>query len=803
MKRKLLFSIIILAGVISLSAGTLSRVDIQFNPIATANKGRPLHLELQVTNFSGTPIRQVRVFFRGIGDARFKYRRMRDRGMQYLADLNLRRVDGNLVEYFFDVEYIDGAHQSYPEEAPNANLLKTAIDQTVEADNGIVIISPEPDEEILTDEMLITVSFPRFSGQVDPERVRLSIDRWDVSRYVKVYDDFLNFAPRQVPPGKHTIHLELYNKSGKLLASQEWKFTAVPREGPAPLSPKVLNFNGNLYGEIRHESLLDGAQDSTYSRAGFNFNASNQHLSFGGQAFLSNQENKNLQPVNRFSGFFQLSFLNNRFIRVTGGDTYPQLNPFLLQNIFVRGGYAQIYLKFINIDALAGVTQRNVDGKTVITPDTTGGPPDTTLVPGTYRRKIWAVRPSFGARQNFQFGLTLMKGKDEEHSINFGPDPQENVGVGSDLFLAFNHQRIILQGSVNASFYNPNIRGGSVPFDTLKKKISTLDEGDRNLYDIAKKFITVNENLIIRPGLAGQAQVRLRYLHNSISAVYSYVEDDFVSLGQPYILRDNSGFSITDNIQMFRNQLFLSFGYRDYSNNLQNNKLATTDNQTIFVNVSYFPLANFPSLTFGYSNYKRDNGKTLADSLLITPEDNEANTVSFSSNYQFITGKLRHRATLTLTNYQRTDRIFVAGDNSSNNVAFRLQTDYRIPLRTTLEIQFMQSEAGKGNTGISGTNFTNRLEVNSFGGGLEYSFLKLLGQNDALTFSANGSYGKVNNTPTLAASEINYNRLFLNGRLVYTLPKLGRLSINGDLIRYTGDRDYQDTIVTARYDVSF
>jgi len=189
-----------LAGVISLSAGTLSRVDIQFNPIATANKGRPLHLELQVTNFSGTPIRQVRVFFRGIGDARFKYRRMRDRGMQYLADLNLRRVDGNLVEYFFDVEYIDGAHQSYPEEAPNANLLKTAIDQTVEADNGIVIISPEPDEEILTDEMLITVSFPRFSGQVDPERVRLSIDRWDVSRYVKVYDDFLNFAPRQVPP---------------------------------------------------------------------------------------------------------------------------------------------------------------------------------------------------------------------------------------------------------------------------------------------------------------------------------------------------------------------------------------------------------------------------------------------------------------------------------------------------------------------------------------------------------------------------------------------------------------------------
>ncbi|MCB0293736.1 MAG: hypothetical protein KDG51_00500, partial [Calditrichaeota bacterium] len=84
-------------------------------------------------------------------------------------------------------------------------------------------------------------------------------------------------------------------------------------------------------------------------------------------------------------------------------------------------------------------------------------------------------------------------------------------------------------------------------------------------------------------------------------------QDQFHSLGQPYLLRDNKGFAITDNIRLFQNQLFLNLRYQQYENNLRDVKSATTENRTIGFNISYFPLRNLPSLTFGYNNYQRNN----------------------------------------------------------------------------------------------------------------------------------------------------------------------------------------------------
>ncbi|MEL6823238.1 MAG: hypothetical protein AAFP70_15870, partial [Calditrichota bacterium] len=123
-------------------------------------------------------------------------------------------------------------------------------------------------------------------------------------------------------------------------------------------------------------------------------------------------------------------------------------------------------------------------------------------------------------------------------------------------------------------------------------------------------------------------------------------------------------------------------------------------------------------------------------------------------------------------------------------------------LRTRLSFSFQQTE----NT-IEFNNSKAELALNTFGLGLEYRFNQLFSLGDALVMALNGRLGSVANTVSsdlqLADSETDYNRSAINGRLIYTLPAAGRISLNTDLINYSGDREFQDFLITARYDITF
>ncbi|NIV97831.1 hypothetical protein GWN26_01245, partial [Candidatus Saccharibacteria bacterium] len=400
--------VVFIAGMlISCSILADARTDINFTRTPYIDEELKLHVEVDLLNRSHFPVQDVRIYYREYSEPRFQSARMAMEGLRYLASVNLSDYKGSMVEYFVNVEYADGSFQSYPAEAPESNLMKVSVAQDFDSGDGILVISPEPGEDILTDEFILTVSFFQYSASVDGERTKLYLDDWDVSRYVKVFDDFLTFAPKRVPQGSHAIRLELYDKTGRLLARKKWSFSAYQRRGPAPTAPRdQLNINGQLYAESRTEELVDGAVSNQYTRTGLRLNAAYQDFSFGTRLFLSNQEDENLQPINRYSGWAQYNFWTDRFIKVTGGDAYPQLNPFLLSNIFIRGVYGQVYLKFLNIDAVTGQTRRGIEGSQTITG------PDTSIIAGAFERDIWGIRTSFGGRKNFQFGIMAMKGRD-------------------------------------------------------------------------------------------------------------------------------------------------------------------------------------------------------------------------------------------------------------------------------------------------------------------------------------------------------------------------------------------------------
>ncbi|MFN2126953.1 MAG: hypothetical protein ACK2TU_03750, partial [Anaerolineales bacterium] len=377
----------------------------------------------------------------------------------------------------------------------------------------------------------------------------------------------------------------------------------------------------------------------------------------------------------------------------------------------------------------------------------------------------------------------------------YGINPKENAAAGLDLFLGFDQQRVVFEGSIGASAYNRNVEGGSIPYDTLKNVFDDLDE---KYYDLAKKFITVNQYLIVRPGLAYQARLILRYYNNNFSILYESVDEDYYSLGQPYLLRDNRGIHIVDNINLIKNQVFLSLGYRQYHNNLQDNKSHTTTNRNFNVNLSYFPMGNLPEITIGYNNYSRDNGvsKDSLESILNRPEDNQTNSINFATGYRFNLINLKHRVGLNVMSYNRTD-IFKYAESSSNYLALNLRSQYNFPLETILEFIIQQTE-----TGVD-TDSESKLDLTTFGLGARYVFTNLF-TTDRLFLSGNLRFGSVNSIYLLSdLPDFKYNRNHFTLRASYSIPKYGSLGLSGDILLYSGDRKYNDVIYSVRYDYNF
>ncbi len=777
------------------------RVEVSFASTPRLDEDYRLHVELYFTERTAlVPISEVRIYYRAAGENRFLWEPLHARGVRYLAAVDFSPFQGELVEYFFDVEFADGAHQRFPDELASTArsdddlpVFQISLQDEISSDEDVVIISPEPNEQIYTDEFILTVSFFAIRDLIDKERTRLFLDKWDVTRYVQMFDEFLTFAPRRVPPGRHTIKLELYDRVGRLLTRKTWRFTALTRKGrQVAAAPGAFQVSGQLFAELRNEELVDGQQIRRFRRSGLTLNGYTEAISLGGRVYVTNEEDPRRQPVNRYTGWFQWKFWNGRFLRLTGGDAFPQVNPFLLDNVFVRGFHGQAYLKFLNIDAVFGRTRRAIEGNQIIASDSTA-----TIIPGTYSRKLTAFRLSFGARERFQFGLTGVKGRDEVNSIALGGNPEESAGVGADVYIATPNRRLVLEGSYNLLSYNPNILDGKdIPLDTLRDKYD-LDI-PQEVYDIAASLITVNQYLIPKPAIAYQGRLTLNVLNNNLSVSYKSVQDEFHSLGQPFLLRDNRGFTVIDNIRLFQNQLFLNLRYQEYKNNLTETKPATITSRTVAFNVSFFPRNNLPSFTLGLNNYQRDNGIAEASggTSFVRPEDNNTLTVNFSSSYAVPFSGATNRITVNVLNYDRQDKISTGVDNLSRTVSVIVQTQYRIPLKTHLDFMFQQTR----NTFQTGPT---ELQLNSFGGGLEYRLTSLLSRNDALTLSAGGQYGSVSQDNLGGVPGTDYKRTFLNGRLVYSLIPYGRLSLNVDLVKYSGDRNYQDLVFLGRYDVNF
>lgn len=695
-----------------------------------AAEGKPLAVTVELSQNVG--VTRVLFVHRSFGQSEFKELEMQMAGRNASMTLPGNAVKAPYVEYYVRVELVGNRLETYPVQNPDTNPIKISIKEPDPKDLEVRVLSPEPGETVAMEELGLAVSFFYASDAIDIKATKLYLDGIDISAEAVLSEDILLYSPQNFPRplelGSHAVKVELFDTTGKPYHSIESPFNLSTTSAIEEAQTKFLGrVDGQL--ELRNESLSSGS--TFFARGDVRANGTYGWLNVGGLAHLDNQDKPELQPQNRFSIFAETPYL-----RLEYGDAYPRLPSMLASGKRVRGLTGNLMLGFFNLDVTLGETARSVEGKdTLIAPVDTGSTlpnntyhvRDTTyayFIPGTFTRKFWAIRPSFGSGENFQFGLNLMKAKDDVASIKRGILPQENLVTGLDFLLAFDDQRFKWETQGMLSLTNTDISEGSftdADYDQFAQSDQATADELKRIGNIASKIITVNENLYPSnpvgkglPSVAFESAVTINYFNNYISGAFFHRGASYKSFGNDFLQTDIQGFFVSDRVRMFENRAFLSLSYESKHDNTADTKDGTTDYRNMNASLTVNP-RDFPSLSFGYGFNNR-----VADYDIFDPDssqtskfaDENTNRFFFGTSYDFLMSGLRQNASFSLSIANKKDQTFYKADQSNLYIQLSWMTEFKIPLITTVGYSLSSNEnnlqtfkAGGADSVISVTEF--------------------------------------------------------------------------------------------------
>jgi hypothetical protein len=707
----------LVVGVTESSAQVSTRISSISPDFAIANSPITITAELH----QGESIDQVFLVFRPFGESQYQQMEMDLKGNSASVTLPSRVVIAPNVEYYIVLRDRNNKLETYPlSESPDpfntppSKTLLLPVRVEGQGDEQIIFLSPEPFSSIDPEDVVISVSLLRADSSVIRKATQMFLDGADVTQFVVFSDDILVLAPdnlgRPLPPGPHRVSVRLFDKSGNLANTATLTFTV---QGGAmfaysePVSTK-FKYGLTVNAESRHETVNDVG--TWYNRGGFSLNGTLSDWRVKANLYLTSEEKSDRQPQNRY--FFGVE---SPWLRAGVGDSYPSFPNLILEGKRVRGINAGLHLGGFNVDVAYGQTTRGVEGSLLTSfpkdslavqqsrnPSATYGPVpgDTTkwgtFAYGTYSKNLFAIRPSFGSGESFQWGFTYLHAGDDDQSITYGIRPDENVVVGTDLIGRLDERRIELRAQVALSAYNSDISSGTITDEYLRTSNIKDTASVKKVRDILGKIITVNDNL--RPlstdfssVAAYEAGVVLRYFDNVFRFTYLYRGNDYNSAGQTYLRKDVQGFNLNDRMRVVGNQLFATLGYERLHDNTGGTKVATTTYSTLNAAVSYYPTADAPSITAGYSRFDNDNGLSTAGRDSLYAVSDVTNQIFLQSSYDFTAGA-RHTAALSLSTSSRDDKSLYQSDVKSTTIGLGLSTRYAIPLQTTLDLSFNLNE---------------------------------------------------------------------------------------------------------------
>jgi hypothetical protein len=820
--RLLSFPLSVLLGTsLLLSQGTplITKVNVP-----QAFEKRALSLSAELAQSSG--VSRMLVRYRPYGESDYKELEMLLAGRVATATIPAEAVLPPYVEYYVEAQLDNGKVETYPVQNAMASPQRVSVKAADPKDSEVRVLSPEPGETVDINELVIAISFFYASDNVKPQATRLFIDGTEVTKGAVLSDDVLLYSPRSagqtISLGSHRLRIELYDTQGKLYHQLESSFNISTAAAIAEEQARLQTlFDGQA--EYRNENIQSIGTNTTYLRGDLRFNGTYRSIGFGATTHLDNQEDPSRQPQNRYLLYGSTSFLS-----VQVGDAYPKFPSYIVSGKRVRGVSSNLRLGFFNLDFTMGETNRSVEGTRLY--DTTyvdsasastrpqnayplSGLRYTIFQPGTYQRDFFAIRPSFGSGESFQLGFTYLKAKDQTGSIKYGILPEENLVVGTDLMFAFDDQRIKLETQASLSIKNTDISKGNITDAELENLKKEDADKIKQLRDVAKTFITINQNLFPLnpvgeglPGVSYEGILSLNYFNNFLRGSIFKRGAGYSSFGNEFLQTDIEGFNISDRIRMLNNKVFLSVSYEKRNDNTANNKRGTTNFDFFNSALTLIPGANLPSFTVGYgmnnqvsdtkvSRYDLATNKSSlspADSAALVSArsnaiDNATTQLYLAANYDFDAGA-RHSLVLSVNTTNRKDNTFSKRDQTNLNLQVSLSSSFSPLLQTTVGYLLSQNESKNQLFTSAGRDSLLQTITTNYSSASVAFLFRFLDERLRVLASASPTFGEI-------------NRLIARAGIDYAVTQHHVLALTFDFIQNSGTKD--DTIGSLIYRFSF
>ncbi len=408
-----------------------------------------------------------------------------------------------------------------------------------QSQDNIIIMNPNPNEEISDSEVLIAVSFYQID-EIIPSEIILSIDGKEISEKAFIDKDMLSCLIDDLSPGKHRITLIL----GSRMRPKMWSFYVTEEK----------ELNSEYSGRVRSGSSVEQINDQSLNISHVAFETKGRTakgFSFKSNIKLTTQESRLYQARN----IFNLGLNFKEFAKINFGDTNPRLSYFTLNGKRIRGFEIDMKYGFLNFQIVKGKINRAVQGDlenayTYSIDTKANGRKFLSLkrTGYTFEQNLTVGRFAIGRGKNFQWGLNLLKARDDTSSVKTkidgasivynpssfgsvsgliagskylvnelgsngefksgenwsGVTPKDNLVIGSDLGIYLANKRILIEGEVAFSLTNNNIWGGPLTLAAMDTLID--DQVDSTILGINLQSFPnpadYSDWLIINPNLS-------------------------------------------------------------------------------------------------------------------------------------------------------------------------------------------------------------------------------------------------------------------------------------------------------------
>jgi hypothetical protein len=791
------------AGMIFLPSSRLhaqvSTLVLSVSPTETsANTPLTVRAELR----QGASIDRMYFLYRPFGESNYKRLEMDLLGTVATVSVPPKDVVAPLLDYYLVIAERFGGLETYPlsESAdplstPPAKTVQITVHPEAAAGGPVLFLSPEPFAPVAPEDVLVSVSLLRAPPEVVKPATQIFLDGVDVTASAVFSGDIIVYIPEnfsvRLGPGEHRLLVRLFDTNGTLQQTAQESFTVAATQRLMGTAARQLPYGVSVQLDSRREDV--SSQATWYNRAGLQFNAHADQWRFRSNLFITSDEKADRQPQNRYFASVESPWLSLGY-----GDSYPSFPNLILAGKRLRGLNSSLKLGYFNLDLALGSTVRAVEGDLIALinadslaaeqqrdPTSAYGKIDPTqwgkFRYGTYARNLFAIRPSLGTGEDFQWGVTWLKSKDDVTSILYGSRPQENAVIGSDLLIRFDDGKIELTGQIAFSAINSDISSGEFTDAYIDSTYGNDAQTVKDLKNAIGKYITANDNL--RPlslaslaTLASEMSMTFNYFDNNLRFLYLSHGTDYNSFGQTFLRKDIRGFNISDRWRLIENQVYVQIGFEQLHDNLNETRIATTTFSNFNLAVSYYPRTDFPRFTVGFARYANTNGLSVAGPDASSAIDDATNRFFVQTLYNFFLGA-RHTASANVSTSTRNDLSPARYDVSNTTLVMSLTSRYTIPLQTTIEATFNHNRLPEGGQVASSRSF------------------------DYTTLSFNGRYGLLDNSLALLAGvgptfgDVKRTALSL-GSEWYALPSMS-VVLQFNLLQIQGGSN--DTVWGLRY----